>query len=64
MKQFLVITIKWGVPSVIALIFLVLPSLIQNDTAHPVSWVVRIFFVVYLSNSFFGAAKVLTTHQQ
>ena len=58
MKKFLVITIKWGMPSIIALIFLILPDLVQNNTAQPLSWVVRIFFVVYLSNSFFSAAKV------
>lgn len=58
MKNFLVITIKWGMPGFIALIFLILPGLVQNDTAHPVSWVVRIFLVVFLSTSFFGAAKV------
>jgi hypothetical protein len=57
MKRLLFNTIRWGVPSAIAFVFLILPDLVKYDMAHP-SWIVRIFFVVYLSNSFFGAADV------
>ena len=55
MKQLIVFVIRWGMPSAIALIFLVLPDFIQGDTILP-GWIVRVFYVVFLSNSFFGAA--------
>jgi|GEM_PF-5200932 len=58
MKRSLVITTRWVMPSILAFMFLILPNLVQNDMAHP-AWIVRIFSVVFLSNSFFGAANVL-----
>ena len=56
MKHLVVLVIRWGMPGAIALIFLVLPDLVQSDAAPP-GWIVRVFYVVFLSNSFFGTAN-------
>jgi hypothetical protein len=58
MKQFWVNTIRWVMPGVIAFIFLILPDLAPNNIAHS-TWFVRLFYVFYLSNSFFGVAKII-----
>ena len=60
MRNLTVFALRWIVPGLLAFGFLALPSLVRNDEPGTVasSWFVRIFFALFLSNPFLGAAKV------
>lgn len=60
-KTHLILLLRWLVPSLILIGFLILPDVLQTASKSPLAsnWIARLFFAIYLMNPFVGAAKVI-----